>query len=701
MDKGRGLPAGRRSSETTIKNNTDMNFIKTFLAGVLAFVVGCFLVCYIGMMILVSLAGSFEQAVTVPEGSILEINLDETVTDSPANNPLAGFDFATMTSRSSLSIPKAMGAIEAAAEDSRIRGIYLRLNGGGGVTGSALMEELRGAIADFKQSGKFVVAYNEVYSQGGYYLASVADSVYLHPEGGMDWSGLNFNLMFYKGLLDKLDLRAGVFRPTGCKYKSAVEPYILDRMSDANRQQMQELVNSLWGTIVGAVSEARNIPVEELNRIADNLEVTLPEDALEKGLVDGLLYEDQMKEVFASYGLEADEEGDYNFVTLGEYAAQTGLSAARLSQPAVAVVYADGAIVDGQGSEMDKIYGNTLAATLADVRRDEKVKSVVLRVNSPGGSALASDIIWRELELLRAEKPVIVSMGSYAASGGYYISCPADAIVADRMTLTGSIGVYGMYLYTPQHRSGRRHRRPARGDCPGGRQGGAGRRFPREGGARDPDGAGCTACGAQHERARRGAALGAGRPDEGVPPRAGGHLAAGRADVLPVAARVGVTPRSGAQPRAAMTEGGEKSDEAFLLPFFMRNFVRYGNNQTYQGIHLRGGARARGLRRRLPRDSRPLVPTLRDGQGVPVRGYGPSQVRHGDGFRRLEAHRGRGGHLAPRPRLRAAPFGGQRPVGPGARRAVPPARRGRLPAYVREHARRLCRAHPAAAARRG
>ena len=448
MDKGRGLPAGRRSSETTIKNNTDMNFIKTFLAGVLAFVVGCFLVCYIGMMMLVSLAGSFEQAVTVPEGSILEINLDETVTDSPANNPLAGFDFATMTSRSSLSILKAMGAIEAAAEDSRIRGIYLRLNGGGGVTGSALMEELRGAIADFKQSGKFVVAYNEVYSQGGYYLASVADSVYLHPEGGMDWSGLSFNLMFYKGLLDKLDLRAEVFRPTVCKYKSAVEPYILDRMSDANRQQMQELVNSLWGTIVGAVSEARNIPVEELNRIADNLEVTLPEDALEKGLVDGLLYEDQMKEVFASYGLEADEEGDYNFVTLGKYAAQTGLSAARLSQPAVAVVYADGAIVDGQGSEMDKIYGNTLAATLADVRRDEKVKSVVLRVNSPGGSALASDIIWRELELLRAEKPVIVSMGSYAASGGYYISCPADVIVADKLTLTGSIGVFGMYLNT-------------------------------------------------------------------------------------------------------------------------------------------------------------------------------------------------------------------------------------------------------------
>lgn len=266
----------------------------------------------------------------------------------------------------------------------------------------------------------------------------------------MDWSGLAFNLTFYKGLLDKLDLHAEVFRPTVCKYKSAVEPYILDRMSDANRLQMQELVNSIWGTLVRAVSDARGISPEELNRMADNLEVVLPEDALEKGLVDGLLYEDQMNDVFASYGLEPDAEGHYSFVTLGDYAAQTGFGAASsLSQPAVAVVYADGSIVDGEGYELDKIYGNTLACTLAGVRADESVKAVVLRVNSPGGSALASDIIWRELELLRAEKPVIVSMGSYAASGGYYISCPADAIVSDRLTLTGSIGVFGMYLYTP------------------------------------------------------------------------------------------------------------------------------------------------------------------------------------------------------------------------------------------------------------
>ena len=319
------------------------------------------------------------------------------------------------------------------------------MNGTGGVTGTALIEELREAIELFKQSGKFVVAYNETYSQGQYYLASAADRIYLQPEGGMDWSGLSTSLMFYKGLFDKLDLKAEVFRPTVCKYKSAVEPYILDRMSEANREQMQALVDSMWGTIAEAVAASRGIDVERLNEIADKLQVTLPEDALKYGFVDGLLYEDQMKEVFAELGVEDDGEGNYDFVSLGDYASMVGVDLDNLGADRVAVVYADGQIVDGEGYG-DAVYGNSLAAELADVRRDEKVKAVVVRVNSPGGSALASDVIWREMELLRAEKPVVVSMGSYAASGGYYISCPADVIVADRLTLTGSIGVFGMFL---------------------------------------------------------------------------------------------------------------------------------------------------------------------------------------------------------------------------------------------------------------
>ena len=420
-----------------------MNFVKTFLAGLLAVVVGTFLVFFLWIFILLGIAGSMDKSVAVHPESILKIDFSEVLTDAPSSDPLAGIDLMTLQTTRQLSLFKALRAIEAAGADDRIKGIYLRMNGEGGVTGSALLEELREALLEFKQSGKFIIAYNETYSQGQYYLASVADKIYLQPEGGMDWSGLASNVMFYKGLLDKLDLRAEVFRPTACKYKSAVEPFILDKMSSANREQMQALVNSMWGTISGAVCESRGIDSVKMRRITDNLQVTLPEEALEYGFVDSLVYEDQMEDVFAELGVS----DDYAFITLGDYASQVGADLKNISADQVAIVYADGQIVDGEGYGKE-IYGNTLAAKIAGVREDEKVKAVVLRVNSPGGSALASDVIWREGELLRAEKPVIVSMGSYAASGGYYISCPADVIVADRLTLTGSIGVFGMILDT-------------------------------------------------------------------------------------------------------------------------------------------------------------------------------------------------------------------------------------------------------------
>lgn len=424
-----------------------MNFLKTFLAGLLAFVVGSFLVFFLWIIVLLGLVGSMEKSVAVYPSSILKIDFSEVLTDSPSSDPLGGIDLLTMTTTRQLPLLRALRAIEAAADDDRIEGIYLRLNGEGGVAGMAQLEELREAIDSFKQSGKFVVAYNETYSQGEYYLASVADKIYMQPQGGMEWAGLAMNVTFYKGLFDKLDLKAEVFRPTACKYKSAVEPFILDRMSPANREQSQELVSSLWNTVAETVAEARGIEPAVLQRIADELEVSLADEALAHHFVDGLLYEDQMKEVFAELGVESDDDGEYEFITLGDYATQVHADLKNLSADQVAVVYADGAIVDGEGVGKD-IYGNTLAATLADVRRDEQVKAVVLRVNSPGGSALASDVIWREMELLRAEKPVVVSMGSYAASGGYYISCPADVIVADKMTLTGSIGVFGMFLDT-------------------------------------------------------------------------------------------------------------------------------------------------------------------------------------------------------------------------------------------------------------
>lgn len=421
-----------------------MKFFRTFLAALLAVVVGSFMMGFLWILALVGIAGTMESTTAVQPESVLVINLDEDISDSPVTNPFNNIDFNTMSPVRHMSLYSALRAIDAAAGDSRIKGIYLRLNGQGSADITTL-EELRETIAQFKESGKFVVAYNETYGQFGYYLASVADRVYLQPEGMILWNGITFNVAFYKGLLDKLDIEPEVFRPTACKYKSAVEPYILTKMSDANRRQMTELAESIWGSVTAAVSESRSIPVAKLNELADNLSAMFPEEALANGLVDGLVYEDQMNDVFAEYGVEAGRDGEYNMVTLGEYAMQVGADMSNVSADRVAIVYAEGQIVDGNG-EYDAIYGNTMAERIKSVRLDDKVKAVVLRVNSPGGSALASDVIWRELELLKAEKPVIVSMGGYAASGGYYISAPADVIIADKMTLTGSIGVFGMYM---------------------------------------------------------------------------------------------------------------------------------------------------------------------------------------------------------------------------------------------------------------
>ncbi len=421
-----------------------MKFFRTFLAALLAVVVGSFMMGFLWILALVGIAGTMESTTAVQPESVLVINLDEDISDSPVTNPFNNIDFNTMSTVRHMSLYSALRAIDAAAGDSRIKGIYLHLNGQGSADITTL-EELRETIAQFKESGKFVVAYNETYGQFGYYLASVADRVYLQPEGMILWNGITFNVAFYKGLLDKLDIEPEVFRPTACKYKSAVEPYILTKMSDANRRQMTELAESIWGSVTAAVSESRSIPVAKLNELADNLSAMFPEEALANGLVDGLVYEDQMNDVFAEYGVEAGRDGEYNMVTLGEYAMQVGADLSNVSADRVAIVYAEGQIVDGNG-EYDAIYGNTMAERIKSVRLDDKVKAVVLRVNSPGGSALASDVIWRELELLKAEKPVIVSMGGYAASGGYYISAPADVIIADKMTLTGSIGVFGMYM---------------------------------------------------------------------------------------------------------------------------------------------------------------------------------------------------------------------------------------------------------------
>lgn len=425
-----------------------MKFLKVFLAALLAVVVGSFLTALLWIMTLLGIVGSMESSVEVEKHSILKIDLAENISDSPVTDPFSGLDFMSMERTGSISLFAALQAIDAARDDDRIEGIYLRLNGAGG-TSLAILEELREALEEFKESGKFVVSYNEVYGQGSYYLATAADKIYLQKEGGLSWQGMSYTIPFYKGLFDKLDVEFEIFRPTVCKYKSAVEPYFLKKMSDANREQMNALVSSMWNVVADAVVESRGFESrEEFDELTDKLLLCQPEEALEHGMVDGLIYEDEMEDVFAELGVERNSDGEYNFVSLGEYASQLGPDVNTLTADEIAIVYADGSIVDGEGSQSGTIFGNTLASKLAEVRKDEDVKAVVLRVNSPGGSALASDVVWREMKLLQAEKPVVVSMGSYAASGGYYISCPADAIVADRLTLTGSIGVFGAFPVT-------------------------------------------------------------------------------------------------------------------------------------------------------------------------------------------------------------------------------------------------------------
>ena len=415
-----------------------MNFFKTFLASLLAFFVANFVWFFLFIIIVAGIAAIGSSTTIVEPKSVLKIDLSESIVDQPVNDPLAGFDPMSMNVQKSVSNMQVMNAIESAAQDDNIEGIYINLTGAG-TASAALLEEMRGYIETFKGEGKFVIAYGETYSQGGYYLASMADSIYLNPVGEMDWRGLAMQVMFYKGALDKLGIEPQVFRHG--TFKSAVEPYILNRMSPENRTQMETIANSIWGTMVEDIAEERNLSIDSLNMFATDLTAMMAEDALANRMVDGLKYEDEVEDILREM-LELDADEDIPMVTLGEYIAANPYTPT-YSDNKIEVIYAEGQIVQGT-SEQGTLGSTTLADQLAEARMDEEVKAVVLRVNSPGGSALASEVIWREMELLRQQKPVIVSMGDYAASGGYYISAPADAIIADATTLTGSIGVFGL-----------------------------------------------------------------------------------------------------------------------------------------------------------------------------------------------------------------------------------------------------------------
>lgn len=411
------------------------SFFKTFLAVLLAMITLPLLLIFA----LGGLVGSLEPAPTVVEPhSVLVINLDENIADSPRMPLFSASSLSSMEIVNTLSMLDVVEALEAAASDANIVAIYLNFTGVGTIEGTAQIEELRSLLAEFKaKSGKPIYAYNETYSQGTYWLSSVADKVYMNPQGSLDWRGLASQSLFFKGAIDKLGVDVQIVRHG--TYKSAVEPYMLKEMSPANRRQTEAMVNAIWWALVEDVALSRNLSPAYLQRHAETLAINSPKAALELGYIDGLKYEDEVESELAHFA-GTDE---LKSVTLGEYSAT--VVPTKISTNKVAIIYADGEIIDGKGGE-GIVGGATTADQIRRAREDEAVKAVVLRVNSPGGSALASEVMWRELQLLGEKKPIVVSMANYAASGGYYISAPADHIIANRTTLTGSIGVFGLIV---------------------------------------------------------------------------------------------------------------------------------------------------------------------------------------------------------------------------------------------------------------
>ena len=413
------------------------SFFKTFFA---SFLGSAALLTVLVILLIVSfissLAKSSETNVTLKPKTVLYMNLNYDIPERTNNNGLEMYfnvndiDMAGMND--------ILNNIDAAATDSNIEGIFLDLSIIN--TSTANIEEIRNRLISFKESGKFIISYGETYSQSAYYLASVSDKIYMLPDGVLDIHGMASQAMFYKHLFEKLDIEMQIIRPANNKFKSAVEPYFLDEMSDANREQTSVLLNSIWDKICNDISIARNIKVETINQLADNLTLMFDaQAAVDNGFIDELIYKDELLAKLHTLTGTADNK-KLNIIKNTQYAKVR--PELYEGEDKIAIVYASGQIIDGEGDE-STIGSTTLSAALRQARNDKKVKAIVMRVNSPGGSAVASEVIRREVELAANEKPVIVSMGNYAASGGYWISSSSDYIFADPNTLTGSIGVFG------------------------------------------------------------------------------------------------------------------------------------------------------------------------------------------------------------------------------------------------------------------
>lgn len=395
-----------------------------------------FAILVIGIASAIISSASADKAIEISDNSVMLIRLNYAIKERTEKNPFDHISVPGFVSTKTIGLDEILARLGAAKKDDRIKGIVLDMNGIG--ADFATLQEIRDALLDFKKSKKFIIAYSEAYSQQAYYLASTADKVYLNPEGSLDFRGFAAQLLFFKGTLEKLGIEAQVIKVG--TYKSAVEPFVLDKMSDANREQVTSYMTSIYNTFLKQISSTRNIPVDSLKAIADQYRARDAQGALKSKLIDALKYKDELlAELRSSLHLEKDDK--IKSVSIEDY--KRPIQKANIARDRIAIVYAVGEIVSGEGSD-DQIGSEKISRTIRKVREDKRVKAVVFRVNSPGGSALASDVIWREVELTKKVKPIIVSMGDVAASGGYYISCAADSIFAQPNTITGSIGVFGI-----------------------------------------------------------------------------------------------------------------------------------------------------------------------------------------------------------------------------------------------------------------
>ena len=411
-----------------------------FLGNVLATIVGIFvfsMLFFFGIVFLGVIFGGDEQSVEIKENSVIELNLNDVQFDYAGkfSDPWV----TAFSNKKQIGLTDVIAAITAAKNDENIKGISILNNYSS--LGMAQNKAVRDALEDFKKSGKFVVAYANSYSQKEYYLNSVATTIYLNPIGEMEFKGLSSDLLFFKDFQDKTGVKMEVIRHG--KYKSAVEPFLENKMSEANREQITALLNSIWNSVVTDIAKSRNLSIQKLNEIANGLLARTPEMAKAQQLVDVVAYEDVYHNAIKKL-LNVDPKDEYETVSIMDYTRNfltTSIPSGAADE--IAIIYAQGEIESGEG-DVDVIGEGAMRRSIQEARNNEDVKAIVLRIDSPGGNALTSDLIWREIELTKKVKPVVVSMGNYAASGGYYIACNASKIYAENNTITGSIGVFGI-----------------------------------------------------------------------------------------------------------------------------------------------------------------------------------------------------------------------------------------------------------------